>query len=194
LEPRNVDRSNDEALRAYLGVTFEPEFPNVAVARSIAPGSPAEQAGLRAGDVIETLNGQRVDSYQDVLDAVRWMRPGDLIDITVSRRLRIQTHAVLEPAPNGYRRTVDLPTAPQEVDRDAVQPAAAEELLPPPAFIPARSPQPRSQLNSESISPRRYTASQELRRPDAERVDRRTDRERNSRNRGLFLRRRMGRQ
>jgi S1-C subfamily serine protease len=61
--------------RAFLGVTFEPEFPNAAVAQSVAPGSPAEQAGLRAGDVIETLNGQRVDTYQDVLDAVRFMKP-----------------------------------------------------------------------------------------------------------------------
>ena len=84
--------------RAFLGVTFDPGVPNAAVVRSITPGSPAEQAGLRAGDTVETLNDQTVTAYQDVLEAVRWMKPGDSLDIVASRRVSIRTQAVLEAA------------------------------------------------------------------------------------------------
>jgi membrane-associated protease RseP (regulator of RpoE activity) len=192
--PSGASQPYAESLRAYLGVTFEPEIRNAAVAQSVAPGSPAEQAGLRAGDVIETLNGQRVSTYQDVLDAVRWMKPGDSIDIVASRRVSIRTQAVLEHVPDGYRRTVDLATPPDYIENDAIQPTAAEELLPaPPSFFRERPTQGSVRLNTDSIPPRRYTTNQELRRPDDNRASQRND-GRDSRNRGLFFRRRLGRQ
>ena len=46
---------------AYLGVTFGDDDRN-AVVRSVAPGSPAEQAGLKPGDMVETLQGIAIDS------------------------------------------------------------------------------------------------------------------------------------
>jgi membrane-associated protease RseP (regulator of RpoE activity) len=188
--PRNDARSEADPVRAYLGVTFEPEQPDAAVARSVALGSPAEQAGLRAGDVIETLNGQRVTTYQDVLDAIRWMKPGDSIDIVASRRVSIRTQAVLEQAPVGYRRTVDQASSPVDTENESVYPAIAEELLPAPAAFRARTPQREPQFNANLITPRRYPATQNARRSERDRPDLRDNRERDSRNRGLFLRRR----
>jgi hypothetical protein len=193
LAPSDTARTYAENMRAYLGVTFEPEIPSAAVTQSVAPGSPAEQAGLRAGDVIETLNGQRVATYQDVLDAVRWMKPGDSIDIIASRRVSIRTQAVLEQAPDGYRRTVDLAAPPEDVE-NTIRPTAAEELLPAPALFRERSTQGSSRFNAGSVPARRYSTNQELRRPDNDRASQRNDRGRDSRNRGLFLRRRTGRQ
>ena len=76
-------------------------------------GSPAEQAGLRAGDQIIALNGHKVTSYRmfDVL----WSRshPGDAVDVTVRRagellpvtcRALFRAVAPNEPA-EGFART-----------------------------------------------------------------------------------------
>lgn len=52
---------------------------------NVTPGSPAERAGLQAGDEIIGLNGQVLTSYE-LFDKV-WTRshPGDGVDITVRR-------------------------------------------------------------------------------------------------------------
>jgi membrane-associated protease RseP (regulator of RpoE activity) len=83
---------------AFLGVTFDRKE-RAAVVRSVAAGSPAEQAGLQPNDVIETLQGRRVRTDQDVLDIVARMRPGDVLDIEFSRRMNIRTQAPLASAP-----------------------------------------------------------------------------------------------
>ena len=151
-------------------MTFEPDVRDAAVAQSVTPGSPADLAGLRAGDVIERLNGQSVASYQDVLDAVRWMKPGDSIDIGASRRVNIRTQAVLGRTPDGYRRTVDLLASPDSIGQDSVQPAAAEELLPMPAVYPNRARERDRQFTAETFAPRGYRTNQDLSRPDDERA------------------------
>ncbi|HXH25538.1 MAG TPA: PDZ domain-containing protein [Vicinamibacterales bacterium] len=52
---------------------------------SVESGSPAAQAGLRAGDVITGINGQAVDAVADVSRAVRNARPGDTLELRVTR-------------------------------------------------------------------------------------------------------------
>jgi regulator of sigma E protease len=51
---------------------------------SVAPGSPAEQAGLMAGDEIYEINGRRVRNTSDAGYLIRLNR-GETIDITVKR-------------------------------------------------------------------------------------------------------------
>ena len=53
--------------RAFLGVGFDTLRYNTATVRDVLPGSAAEQAGLRQGDIIIALNGQPVSSYQDAI-------------------------------------------------------------------------------------------------------------------------------
>ena len=73
---------------------------------NVIPNSPAERAGLRAGDQIIALNGHALESY--ALMGKIWSRshPGDPVDITV-RRLGepepLTVHAVFRPA--GSRRS-----------------------------------------------------------------------------------------
>src|SRR6185436_8092253 len=84
--------SSKASAAAYLGVTFAGDE-QAAILRTVAPGSPAEQAGLRSDDLIETLQGRRIRNNQEVLDIVDKMRPGDVLDIGFTRRMNIRTQA-----------------------------------------------------------------------------------------------------
>lgn len=52
---------------------------------SIVPGSPAEQGGLRVGDVIVALDDQRIGRMPDLIVGLRSHAPGDRVDVTVRR-------------------------------------------------------------------------------------------------------------
>jgi membrane-associated protease RseP (regulator of RpoE activity) len=134
------------AYRARLGITLDPRY-RAAVVRSVAPGSPAEHAGLQPGDTIEALNARRVDSYQDVQQFIDGMRPGDIVDIDFSRRITGRTQAVLEGA---------APAGPAGRDanggrfrRDAVDQAVYDEL-PPPSSRSGSPPNPGAGPSSQS--------------------------------------------
>src|SRR6185295_8879012 len=91
-----------------LGGTFGDDK-REGVVRSVAPGSPAEQAGLKPNDVIETLQGIAIASPQDVLDLVAKMRPGTMLDVGVSRRVNLHAQAPLAVLPGATSRVVGYP-------------------------------------------------------------------------------------
>ena len=62
-----------------------PEVQAGAMVLSVTNDSPAELAGLQAGDVITDINGMAVASPQDLVDAVGAKKPGDTVTLTVLR-------------------------------------------------------------------------------------------------------------
>lgn len=56
-----------------------------AVVLSVVAGGPAEQAGIRPGDVITAFDGKPVRSPEDFLAALRPHRPGDVVSATIRR-------------------------------------------------------------------------------------------------------------
>jgi S1-C subfamily serine protease len=56
-----------------------------ALIMEVVKGSPAEAAGLVAGDVIALLNGKSVDSPEQLLMQLRKMTPGQTITLTLVR-------------------------------------------------------------------------------------------------------------
>ena len=52
---------------------------------SVGAGTPAEAAGLRAGDVITAVGGDRVTSSDALGSAIRKHRPGDLVEVKWQR-------------------------------------------------------------------------------------------------------------
>ncbi len=51
----------------------------------ITPGSPAEQAGLKPGDIVTAVDGRRIDAAQGLDDILSLFNPGDRLTVTVLR-------------------------------------------------------------------------------------------------------------
>ncbi|MGJ7419503.1 S1C family serine protease [Streptomyces cinereoruber] len=52
---------------------------------SVTPGGPAAKAGLRPGDVITKVDGQRVHNGEELIVKIRAHRPGDRLELTLDR-------------------------------------------------------------------------------------------------------------
>lgn len=70
--------------RAWLGVDLGESDRGVFVTR-VHPGGPAEQAGVAAGDVIVSLDGQQVSTVSDVLTRMGQLTPGNQAQLVVQR-------------------------------------------------------------------------------------------------------------
>jgi hypothetical protein len=191
MEPAAVRAQPPADFEPYLGVTLDPQLRNVAVAQVVAPGSPAEQAGLQPGDTIEAINGRPVVSYQDVLDSVDAMQPGDRLDIDYSRRIRVRTQAVLDGRPIEARQSARYaPTLEAPANRYPQAVRQAPEQLPPPASYVDRGRRDYRPYNSPP-SRQLYNTNQNARRNEDDRERRPNDRprgllQRSERNRPLL--------
>ena len=85
-----------EVQRGRLGVVIQSLTPDVAealgidaragaVISSVEPGTPADEAGLRVGDVVIAVNGEAVDNSADLRQKIGLHRPGDEVEITYLR-------------------------------------------------------------------------------------------------------------
>ncbi len=79
---------------AYLGLqTTDAPNGGAQIAEATA-GGPAERAGLRAGDVVVEVDGEEVQSPDDVASAINDDKPGDKVDVKVQRGGSEQTISV----------------------------------------------------------------------------------------------------
>ncbi len=69
---------------AYLGVTVAPSGP--ARIACVVNGGPAHSAGLKAGDVITSVDGKTVASYDALTAAVGATKPGEKVTVTVESK------------------------------------------------------------------------------------------------------------
>lgn len=90
-----IERLSNEKQQAYLGiygtdVTEEAnrslQVPFGAYVTEIEIDSPAMQAGIQSGDVVVSLNGRTVGSFEDYIDALSASIAGSSVNITVMRK------------------------------------------------------------------------------------------------------------
>ena len=86
-------REDGEVEHAYLGVQLSEEGDDVTLVE-VVDGGPADDAGLRDGDVVVAIDGDQVDSGDDVRDAVGAKQPGDSMEVEVRRGDDTQTFDV----------------------------------------------------------------------------------------------------
>ncbi len=122
---------------AFLGVHLQamtpqlreafgaPQGSGVLIAK-IVDGSPAQQAGLSAGDIIVHIGGEPVQGTQDIYRVLDGLAPGDEVKIELIRATESQSITATlgerqsEPAPKWWRRS--------ENPRDM------RDFLPPPEY------------------------------------------------------------
>jgi putative serine protease PepD len=70
---------------AYLGVHVGDAATSGAQVSSVQSGSPAEKAGLEAGDVITAIDGKSITNADDLTAAVSAHKPNDKVGLSVTR-------------------------------------------------------------------------------------------------------------
>jgi putative serine protease PepD len=78
-------RGGQAVVRPYLGVTTSPAPGSGARVEQVAPGGPADDAGLRDGDVVVECDGRAVRGPDDVSAAIAGKSPGDSVRVEVRR-------------------------------------------------------------------------------------------------------------
>lgn len=89
-----------ENLTEQLGEYFGVKDGDGLLVRSVSKGSPAEAAGIRAGDVIVKVDGEPISDSSDLRSALRDKR-GKEVGVTVVRDRREQTLTVTLPKKEG---------------------------------------------------------------------------------------------
>jgi putative serine protease PepD len=74
---------NGKATQAVLGVGISDAPSGGAQVARVEPGSPAEQAGIRAGEVVTRLDDRPIEDGDELVAAVRSHAPGDKVRVTV---------------------------------------------------------------------------------------------------------------
>jgi aminopeptidase YwaD len=85
-------------IRAYLGTIpdYAEEVKGVKLT-GVREGSPAEKAGIKAGDIIVEFAGKKIENIYDYTFALQNSKPGQTVSIGVMRNgERIMVEAVLE--------------------------------------------------------------------------------------------------
>lgn len=91
----------DEAKKGYLGITgvnVEAEYsevygiPKGVYISSVTEGTGAEAAGLVRGDIITGINGQEVESMEELKEEMNYYQDGDTITLTI-----------MQGSPTGYQ-------------------------------------------------------------------------------------------
>lgn len=107
--------------RVLIGVQLEDSSGDAgARVREVSPGGPAEQAGVRAGDLIVAVNGTGVQGKEAagrVVELLHDVKPGDKVDLKVSRDGKTRDLDVIaRPDGNAFflaRQLPDLQSLPQ---------------------------------------------------------------------------------
>jgi S1-C subfamily serine protease len=77
----------------YLGIQTQPTTTGAGVV-AVEPGSPADDAGVQAGDLITEVGGEAIDNDTSLSQLLYQHRPGDKVDLRIDRNGKTQTLTV----------------------------------------------------------------------------------------------------
>ena len=121
-------RASGRVSRGRIGVSVGPVSKDVAesiglgkpvgaLVSAVVPGSPAEKAGVEAGDIITRFDGKVIEKSADLSRAVGSTKPGSKGTLTVFRR--------------GTTKELSVVIAEMETEKTVVKPAVREEKVRP---------------------------------------------------------------
>jgi serine protease Do len=80
-----------QGLSSDLGDYFGVDEGEGVLVLEVVEDSPAEDAGLKAGDVILEIDGEKMEDASDLVEYIGEQEPGDEVDITFKRKRRTRT-------------------------------------------------------------------------------------------------------
>jgi serine protease Do len=89
-------KAKGKVMRGWLGVTIQPWQPGMAkkfglekergaLVGDVIEGEPAEKAGIRPGDIIVEVDGEKIEDSRDLLNTIAKKKPGSKVSIKVLR-------------------------------------------------------------------------------------------------------------
>jgi membrane-associated protease RseP (regulator of RpoE activity) len=91
---RTIEPQNDKQpeLGVWIGVELKPRKDGAEwlEVTKVIPGSPAEGAGVQAGDKLVSLAGRQVSDHAELLEVLRTRHPGERLQLTVERSAKIK--------------------------------------------------------------------------------------------------------
>ncbi|GHV12623.1 serine protease [Fibrobacterales bacterium] len=92
--------SSGKVSRGWLGVSIQDLNPSIAKALNLNPakgalisevfdGSPAEKSGIKAGDLVRSINGRLLEDANDLRNTVAALRPGENAEFEILREGKI---------------------------------------------------------------------------------------------------------
>jgi serine protease Do len=112
--------------RGYVGISFAALDPEVAqqlnisnttglYIKSLVPGGAAENAGIKAGDIITKVEGQPAYQGSDLQERVGEMQPGDKLNLTVLHSGEEKNYTLTLKADAGVPREAELSKSAEEL-------------------------------------------------------------------------------
>jgi len=91
---------NGKATYPVIGVAIDMNYTGVGAliaksASAILPGGPAAKAGLRAGDLITAIDGQKINAPEELIVEIRTHNVGDAVTITYIRGTKTNTSKLI---------------------------------------------------------------------------------------------------
>jgi S1-C subfamily serine protease len=77
--------AQDNTGTAWLGVRLAEDSETGVTIENVTTGSPAETGGLLVGDMIVSVDGEAVETAQELTDAIQSHTPGDTVSIVILR-------------------------------------------------------------------------------------------------------------
>ena len=69
---------------AFFGVMIDPSIEGMELL-NVVDGSPAQKAGLQGGDILHSINGQEIKSFEELTKILSQFSPGETIEIIFNR-------------------------------------------------------------------------------------------------------------
>ena len=143
--------------RDHRGDGLRPPMQEGAFVSSVAPGSPAEKAGLKQGDMILAVDGAAVDAGNSLGDLIAAKKAGDAVTLSVRSQLADgaqpahDVRVILEKNPNrdGAYLGIEYMMAPPRGDRAMPGPGMMEGVVV--ADVASDSPAAKAGIRSRDL-------------------------------------------
>lgn len=95
-----------QTLTPELAAAFHDDMTKGAIITMVNPLSPADKAGLKLGDVITAVNGEKVGSASQVKNSIGLMRSGSHVSLSILRNGKPMTITLISANPNAYQNQI----------------------------------------------------------------------------------------